>query len=277
MDNAMHIVLAADDNYARPLAVTIMSVLCNAEKNDVLQFHVLDGGIRPENRRRISSMVAASNTGVDFLSVSARSFSGMSLNIRRESHVTPATYYRLLLPSLINASRCIYMDCDMICRSGLRPLWEAELGQSLAGAVKDIDEDRHSARLSLARYFNTGLMLMNLEDMRRENIQQQFFLFIKNEHERIVMHDQDVLNCVLHDRIHELDMTWNCQITKTHKCRETGFYDLSKTARILHFIGHKKPWIWRCKTPERKIFWTYLQKTPWKENFLCNALRRVAY
>lgn len=277
MDNAIHVVLASDDNYARPLAVTIMSVLCNSEKNDILHFHVLDGGIRPENRRRISRMVASGQADVEFLPVSAERLSGMRLNITKEHHVTQATYYRLLLPSLINAARCIYMDCDIICRSSLKTLWETELGQCLVAAVKDIDEDQHSTRLSLARYFNSGLILMDLDDMRKEDIQQQFFIFIKNEYERILMHDQDVLNCVLRDRIHELDMTWNCQISKTHKCKETGFYALSKTANILHFIGHRKPWMWKCKAPERKKFWMYLQKTPWKESFICNMFRLITY
>lgn len=257
MRNDIHVVLSADDNYARPLAVTMLSVLCNRAENDVLFFHVLDGGITEAKRCHIRSMTDSRGAKVEFIPVSAELFSGMCLNITKENHVSLATYYRLLIPSLVHASRCIYMDCDMICRSSLASLWNTQLNDCIAAAVKDIDEDKQSARLGLTRYFNAGLFLMDLDAMRREDIQKDFFHFLEEPYERIVMHDQDVLNCVLDGRIHELDRTWNCQVAKTHKCKETGFHALSRTANILHFIGHKKPWMWGCRAPGRMSYWKY--------------------
>ena len=276
MDDAMHIVLSSDDNYARPLAVTIMSVLSNREKDDMLCFHILDGGITAENRRRIGDMVTAKNADIEFLPIAADLFSGMVLNITKENHVSLATYYRLLIPSLIQADRCLYMDCDMICRASLTPLWNTPLGDALAAAVRDIDEDKQSARLGLARYFNAGFFFMNLEAMRREQTQDAFFRFLEEHHDRVVMHDQDVLNCVLEGRIHELAMTWNCQVAKTHKCRETGFHALSRTAKILHFIGHRKPWHWRCKAPGQYEYWKYEKDTPWKSSLLVRLLKQCS-
>lgn len=257
MCNAIHVVLSSDDNYTRPLAVTMLSALYNRRKDDILFFHILDGGIAEANRRRISAMTENLHAAVEFISVPADLFSGMTLNITRENHVSLATYYRLLIPSLVQATRCIYMDCDMLCRASLAPLWETSLDGYLAAAVIDIDEDKQSTRLSLKRYFNAGLFLMDLDAMRREGIQKIFFRFIEEYYERIIMHDQDVLNCVLEDRIYKLDKTWNCQVSKTHKCKEMGFYELSKTANILHFIGHKKPWMWNCKAPGRVEYWKY--------------------
>lgn len=261
----MHVVLSADNNYARPLAVTMMSVLCNRRDDDDIFFHVLDGGIHPGNRHRIIDMVTARSASIEFLSIPSDLFSGMSLNITAENHISLAAYYRLLIPSLIKADRCIYMDCDMICRTSLAPLWNTPLDNNLAGAVKDIDEDKQRQRLGLRRYFNSGLFLMNLRGMREESCQEKFFHFIKSESSRIVMHDQDVLNCVLHNRIYELDMTWNCQVCKTHQCHITGFYDLSKNASILHFIGHKKPWMFGCTSPMSNIYKDYFKYIPFSK------------
>lgn len=272
MTDTIHIVLSSDDNYAKYLAVTVVSVLCNKAKDDKLAFHILDGGIQQENRNKIEAMVEERGSSIKFLPVEQTLFSGKVLNITEKNHVTLATYYRLLIPSLIKAARCIYMDCDMICRDSLTPVWKAELGDFLAAAVKDIDEDKQSERLGLTRYFNAGFFIMDLNAMREEGIQEQFFRFIEEHHDRIVMHDQDVLNCVLHGRIHELDMTWNCQVTKTHKCKETGFHDLSRIANVLHYIGHRKPWSRRCRAPCRGEFWKYLRKTPWSNWSLINRI-----
>jgi len=275
MADTMHIVLSSDDNYAKYLAVTVVSVLCNKAKDDNLAFHILDGGIQQENKSKIESMVAERGASIEFLPVDQNLFSGKLLNITEKNHVTLATYYRLLVPSLIQADRCIYMDCDMVCRSSLAPVWKARLGSCIAAAVKDIDEDKQSERLGLSRYFNAGFFLMDLNAMREEEIQEQFFRFIEEHHNRIVMHDQDVLNSVLHSRIHELDMTWNCQVTKTHKCKETGFHTLSHTANVLHYIGHRKPWVRGCRAPGRKEYWKYLQETPWRESSLKNWLHQL--
>ena len=257
MRNDMHIVLSADDNYARPLAVTLTSVLCNRAEGDALFFHVLDGGITNSNKQKLYRLIKKFSSTLNFISVQDQIFSGLDLRILSDSHVTQAAYYRILLPSLLPEERCIYMDCDMICRASLAPLWNIPLGNCPVAAVRDIDADKHSLRLGLSQYFNSGLLLMNLEAMRKEKIQEQCLQFMRKHPDRIVMHDQDVLNCVLSGRIHELDMTWNCQVAKTHKCKETGFHALSRTANILHFIGHKKPWMWNCRAPGRIVYWKY--------------------
>ncbi len=267
MRNYIHIVLSADDNYAKYLAVTLVSVLCNRADEDELYFHILDGGIAPESKCTIEAMVVKQGACIEFLPINQSLFSSKVLNITEKDHVTQAAYYRLLIPSLIKEERCIYMDCDIVCRASLAPIWKTDLGSSIVAAVKDIDENKQAARLNLKRYFNSGVLLMDLEAMRSEKIQDQFFHFITEQYERIVLHDQDVLNCVLHGRIHELDMTWNCQVCKSRSCKVLGFHALSQTANILHYIGHRKPWCHGCRAPQRKEYWYYIKKTPMKPSF----------
>ena len=267
MKEYIHIVLSSDNNYAQHLAVTIVSVLHNKDESDNMVFHILDGGIHPENKIKIKTIVEEWGDQIEFIDVDENLFKGKVLNITAANHVTVAAYYRLLIPSLIESDRCIYMDCDMICRASLASAWDVDLGKCIAGAVKDIDEDKQADRLALNRYFNSGFLVMDLKAMREENTQEQFFRFIEEQHERIVMHDQDVLNCVLHGRILELDMKWNCQLCKTHKCKEAGFHEIHRVANVLHFIGRRKPWIRGCRAPSKEEYWKYLGKTPWRMSF----------
>ena len=132
MVDTMHIVLSSDDNYAKYLAVTIASVICNRKDSDVLFFHILDGSITQENRDKIKSMTAERGASIEFLPIDQALFSGKVLNITEKNHVTLATYYRLLIPSLIQVDRCIYMDCDMICRASLAPVWKTKLDDCIA-------------------------------------------------------------------------------------------------------------------------------------------------
>ena len=272
MHEMIHVVLAADDRYAVHLGVVMTSILLHRGGESVT-FHVLDGGICHENQEKLRVVARSGNAEISFISVNSDFFSYLDLRIKEGDHVTQAAYYRLLLPTLLETRRCLYMDCDMICRTSLKPLWETDLGDCPAAAVRDIDEDRHAARLGLDRYFNSGLLLMDLDRMRTEGLQQRFLRCMAEQAERIVMHDQDVINLVLQGRIQELDMTWNCQVARTRKCRGTGFRALSRTAAVLHFIGHRKPWTRGCRAPERREYWKYLQHTPWKESPARHLLR----
>ena len=268
----INIVLSSDDSYAKYMSVTMASILYNKKASDYIHFYILDGGIAEEKKIKIHNM-SSQFCKITFINVPEDKFKNLSLNIYDNNHITIAAYFRLLIPSLINVDKCIYLDCDIICRSTISDLWNIDIDKNIAGAVIDIDNDKHASRLHLNKYFNSGVLLINLKKMREENIQDLFFNFIKNEHKRIVMHDQDVLNCVLNGKIYELDKTWNCQITKTHQCKDTGFYKLSKYAHILHFIGSKKPWTIKCNVPQKCEYWKYLQKTPWKESNIKNFIR----
>lgn len=265
MSEKVHIVLSSDNTYAKYLSITIASVLCHAGEDESLSFHILDGGIEAGSKRKISGLVEQKRGSIEFIPVDAGMFSGMALNISVCSHVSPATYYRLLIPSLISAERCIYLDCDMLCRSSLLPLWQTDLQGSLVAAVKDIDEDTHSIRLRLQRYFNAGMLLMDLSSMRSLNIQKKFFEFIQAHHERIVMHDQDVINSVLDGKIKEIDMHWNVQVSFTRQCKKMGFLCIGRNAHIIHYIGHRKPWMYEKKVPYQCEYIPYILSSEFDE------------
>ena len=264
MQEMMHIVLSSDANYARYMGVTICSALKNKAAGDAYFFHILDGGIMQDDKDKLTRMIEHADSFAEFIPMDDCLFEGMSLNLESH-HVTIAAYYRLFIPALLDIDRCIYLDCDMIIRGSLRPLWQTDLHGDIAAGVPDINSDLSQDRLGLSSYVNSGMLVIDIDAMRREHIQERCLELIRSEPEKLRYHDQDVLNIVLRDRILILGMEWNCQICKTHKCHETGFFSLKDTAPVLHYIGHRKPWHKRCKTPMRMLYWQYLQRSPWAE------------
>jgi len=266
------VVLSSDAHYAKFMGVTILSCLLSASRDDELHFYILDGGILAEDRKKLEGMAERFHAKMTFIAMDGDLFSGLKLDIRPDNHhVTIASYYRLFISSLVPEDKCIYLDCDMLVFRSLSGLLGTDLGGSIAAGVPDLGEDSSSERLGLHAYVNAGMLLMDLAAMRDLHIQEAFLDFIRKNPEKLVYHDQDVINSVLDGKIAKLDKRWNVQICKTRKCRETGFHALRKNAFILHFIGHRKPWHRRCKTPERLLYWQYLQKSPWAEAPLAHA------
>ncbi|MCD2475988.1 glycosyltransferase family 8 protein, partial [Staphylococcus aureus] len=52
-DEIMHIVSSADDNYARHLGGMFVSLLTNMDQEREVKLYVIDGGIKPDNKKRL--------------------------------------------------------------------------------------------------------------------------------------------------------------------------------------------------------------------------------
>ena len=264
----IHVCFSSDEAYAQHLAVAIASILHHRAQEDELVFSVLDGGISEENRRAIAAMTAAGEASIRFLHVDSAIFENAPIQTVQGgvSHVTLATYYRLLLPSLLpGVGRIIYLDCDLVCRASLAPLFSVDMQGSWVMGVEDIDVARHTERLGLERYVCAGVLLLDLAAWRRNGVEKLCLDFIRDHRDRIVLHDQDVLNVVCQEHLSYLERTWDAQACNTRQGNVSGFNALAKTANIVHFIGGRKPWHPGCRHPFRREYFCYLRMTPYRD------------
>lgn len=63
-----------------------------------------------------------------------------------------------------------------------------------------------------AKYFNSGIMIIDVEEWRRNSISEKVISFINNNSkDMFVFHDQDALNAILYDKWYGLHPRWNAQ------------------------------------------------------------------
>ena len=124
------------------------------------------------------------------------------------------------------------------------------------------------------RYFNTGVMLMNINFLKENCYSEQMTEKLTTQ-TKYLYQDQCVLNEVLQDTIGVLPWNWNQEILGDNVLRNAQpfFNDYCKTdeAGIVHFIGGNKPW----KEPQRPyayLWWQYARKTPYYEIILHRML-----
>lgn len=172
-------------------------------------------------------------------------FAGLNLDARR----TEAAYLRLALPESFRDEyrRLLYLDSDVFVQGrGLSRLMDLDLGERAVGAVRDNTQWRTPERrpeqfrkvgLPTARYFNSGLLLMDVARFNSGRLLQRCLDFAHAHEGRMIGHDQNLLNCVLQGDWAELHPAWNWQYT-----RATMLFEALEGANIVHFIGAKKPW-----------------------------------
>ena len=153
-----------------------------------------------------------------------------------------------LLP---NESKAIYLDADAVVVSSLGDLWSMDLGDNLVAGVLDgfIDQgELHSIELTADEYINSGVLVMNLDAWRRENIADKMFKEARRS-KKITFPDQTVLNSVARGRVLLLGREWNF-------CSGRYVSYERKIPKILHFSGLGKPWVLK-NSPFSKIYNSY--------------------
>lgn len=149
------------------------------------------------------------------------------------------------------------MDCDLICRTSLYDLYMMPFGKYYVLGVEDILVEDNVQRLNLEKYINSGVMLINLSAWRAENIEEKFINYMHECVDKILYHDQDVLNSVLATSIDYIDSKWNAQ-TSSYISYVQGLQNsIGLKSNIVHFISDRKPWKNNSNSPFEFEFTKY--------------------
>lgn len=127
---------------------------------------------------------------------------------------TEAASFRLLLPEILpEYDRIVYIDCDVIVRQDVGRLFaETDLSDNWLAVVFEAPIERQAERFRALgcdpqRYFNSGFLLMNLAQMRKENVSERLLEACRVPY--LEFPDQDALNQVCQGRVLPLSPVYN--------------------------------------------------------------------
>lgn len=269
----IEIAACTDHRYIMPTGVMIHSV-CKNNKDQKVRFHIIvDESVTEEDRNDLRDV--AERNAIHFYEVDSQLFRSMPVIL----YISRATYYRLLIPQILSEDihKVLFLDCDIIVRHSLLPLWETDVdGYALAAVPDDLDSViatynrlKYPPRLG---YFNAGVLLLNLRYWRANNIHSEIQTYMKNHFEDILFSDQDILNYVLRERKRPLPIKYNLQTAFLFIPRHCGcdywkyekeILEARKDPVIVHFTAGK-PWKEGCYHPYQSTFLKYQDETKWK-------------
>ena len=167
---------------------------------------------------------------------------------------TEAASFRLLLPEILpEYNSIVYIDCDVIVRQDVGKLWrETDLGDNYLGVVFEAPIENQAERARAVgcdpqRYFNSGFLLMNLKQMRQENVSERLLEACRVPY--LEFPDQDALNQVCQGRVLPLSPVFNGIRTffipkyKPDFVRQYSeeLWDEVQRSGTIHYTGGK-PW-----------------------------------
>ncbi len=196
-----------------------------------------------------------------------------------------AMYYRLNLPEILkDEKRCVYLDGDTMVRNDITDMFKIKMDDYYIAGVRDFNvyingSSSHYLNLgidSLETYVCSGVLIMNLEKMRNDNLQEKLKKVVSenNKKKSFKFPDQDALNSACFNHILCLPLKYGAlahtDFTKSYEeseyakwaSNEQDWEEGRTDPTIVHFTGDK-PWyvIYSNLCQE---WWNYANKTEFK-------------
>ncbi len=268
------IFFAVDDGYIPFLAVTLQSIVEKSKKEYYYVVKILYTNISEENKEKINKY-KRENIEIEFVNLNYY-IEKVKDKLYTRDYFSMTTYFRLFISNLYpQYNKAIYLDSDIVLLTDVAELYMQDIGDNLVGAVADdiIQQnevfqeyvEKVVGVASYKTYFNAGMLIMNLDELRKTDFQGKF-LYLLETVKYSVVQDQDYLNRICKGRVKLLDKSWNVMPNATKDINEADI-------KLIHYNYQYKPWHYD-NIPYAKYFWDLAKKTEFynklaevKENF----------
>jgi lipopolysaccharide biosynthesis glycosyltransferase len=179
-----------------------------------------------------------------------------------------STYFRLMIPDILESQNCFYVDSDTLCLCDISSLLSFDLQESPLALVPealiqnsvDLQVFKMLSADAKGPYFNAGVSLINCKKWLSEGIKDSCINFIGKHQPKYW--DQSALNFVLHGRIAVLPGKFNF-LTNVRANWPTLRSPNYGKGCLLHFVDYPKPWsaMGRWVHPFGNQWWGEYQKT----------------
>ena len=256
----INIAFAIDAKYT-PHLETLIKSICYYNKN--VNFYVLHNDIPEEWFEGIQCKLEKMGNNLFSIHISDDIFK----DYKTLEHISSSSsYYRLLIPKLINQARVLYLDADIIVNGSLSDFYYSDLNGAPVGVVKDYGMGKNfpfpylDASVS-KKYFNSGVLLIDCVTWRNEGLVDTLLQTVEEYGDQVLYGDQCILNIVLREKAKYYSFTENAQVQYIEAIKNRHnikSINLDATPTIIHYAAKHKPWDNQNQTLfEREKYWFF--------------------
>ncbi|GAA0161023.1 hypothetical protein Leryth_013789 [Lithospermum erythrorhizon] len=256
----IHVAMTLDSNYLRGTMAAVFSILQHSTCPENVEFHFLTIKHEPE-------VISIINSTIPYLNFKVYCFDetriqGLISKSIRQALDQPLNYARIYLADILPSTvkRVIYLDSDLVMVDDIAKLWEVDLEGKVVAAPeycranftiyfnKAFWADEELTKTFEGRkpcYFNTGVMVMDVEKWRQGNYTEKVKDWMVIQKIKRIYHLGSLppFLLVLAGNIKAIDHRWNQHglggDNIEGKCRSLHPGPIS----LLHWSGKGKPWL----------------------------------
>ena len=201
--NAIPISYGLNNGNFYPTLVSITSILENAENSTNYLINLLVSKRRwhfsNNNKKKFKDLEKNyKNCIINIIEINDNIFKYANVN-----RYPISAYYRLILDRLLpDLKKIIYLDGDTIVLSDLTEMINLDMNNNvIMGFIDNAHYLAEDFGIKTFKYVTSGVLLINIEAMKKENLSNKFLKFMKENKNSLKQEDQTVLNIVLHGKI----------------------------------------------------------------------------
>ncbi|MBF1708067.1 MAG: SP_1767 family glycosyltransferase, partial [Streptococcus sanguinis] len=236
------VVLAANAAYSEQVLTTIKSIVCH---NRFIKFYVINSDFPTEWFVSMRKKLAKLNCQIVNARVDGSHISQYKTNIHY------SVFLRYFTATFVEEDQALYLDCDIVVTRDLSEIFAVDLGSYPLGAVRDLGGEVYFGE----QIFNSGVLLINVNYWRENDIAGQLIEMTDNLHDKVSQDDQSILNMLFENRWLELPFAYNCitlHTTFSDYEPEKGLYP-----PVIHYLTERKPWKEYTQSIYREVWWFY--------------------
>ena len=243
------VVLAANAAYSEQVLTTIKSIVCH---NRFIKFYVINSDFPTEWFVSMQKRLAKLDCQIVNARVDGSHISQYKTNIHY------SVFLRYFTATFVEEDQALYLDCDIVVTRDLSEIFAVDLGSYPLGAVRDLGGEVYFGE----QIFNSGVLLINVNYWRENDIAGQLIEMTDNLHDKVTQDDQSILNMLFENRWMELPFACNCitlHTTFSDYEPEKGLYP-----PVIHYLTERKPWKEYTQSIYREVWWFY-QGLDWSD------------
>ena len=197
------IFFASDDNYVPFMAVAIKSLLENASKEYFYNIHILNTGINEDNQKRLHELETP-NSKIYFKDLTENVIKIRDrLDATLRDYYTESIFYRIFIAALYpEYKKVIYLDGDIVVLDDISKMYNIDLEGNIFGVITDDVINTTPQFVTYAKegvgvdnYFNSGVLLMDLDEYRKAKVQERFVYLLVNNfcNIHLLNHNQNIV------------------------------------------------------------------------------------
>jgi len=243
--NIINIAFTITENYAKYAATTIASSLLNSYPDSFYNFYIVtDKELSEAAKKQLTSMQHLGKYNVIF-KVAAYDLLPQKriAEMIKDNNIfnNKILFYRIILDKLFpDLDKILYLDVDLLVKQDLFNLYNKNIEDYyMAGILEgnniSLTEERKECNFESLSYINSGVLLMNLEEMRANDFFKNFMNVLANDKCKFALPDQDAINVSATNKIKLLSPRFNAM----HGFDAVGGRDKQYNDLITHYAGRK--------------------------------------
>lgn len=256
-----------NENIYYLLITSIQSLVNNRDLNSYYDIYIIMETKFEDKKIESLKRYINKNILINFIEFDEK-YSKLLTNVNEE-RITKGAYIRIFIPHIIkdlklNINKAIYVDCDTIMMSDLKPLYDMDVSEFTCLMFQEYNRNPNDSGFKgcIVRQdnavFNSGVILYNVDKYLTKSNELFKGLFNKDIQKK---HDESLLNYVLNETIGFLPLRYNCvnifdmydkkkasqNIVNCYRVQNplikhnfNDIYNELKNVCIIHYVS--KPW-----------------------------------